>query len=309
MLAHIHKSVMVAEVLEGLNVRPGGHYLDGTLGMGGHAAAILEASSPTGYLFGCDRDGLAVEEARKRLAGYAGRFELCRGNFADLGELADGREFDGAILDCGFSSPQIDTADRGFSFQLEGRLDMRMDDRDELTAADLVNELDVEELTRIFREFGEEPQAWRFAKAIEHDRRLRPFTTTTQLADLIERLAPRHGRKTHPATRVFQALRMAVNDELGSLNRGLVGIWKLLKPGGRLAVLTFHSLEVRAVRAFGRDREKDYTYPGEVDVPELRQPRKPELRWISRKAVLPGEEELAANARSRSSQLRVMEKI
>ncbi len=300
---------MVAEVLAALKPRQGGRYADGTVGGGGHAEAILAASSPTGWLSGCDRDGVAVEAAQARLAEFAGRFEIRRANFAELAEPLEPGSFDGVLLDLGVSSPQLDTAERGFSFQQDGPLDMRMDVRQSLTAADLVNDLSADELAKIFWQLGEEPQSRRFARAIEHDRRDRRFTTTGQLAALIERLSPRHGQRTHPATKVFQALRMAVNDELGSLRRGLEGAVKLLKPGGRLAVITFHSLEDRVVKEFGRERSRDYEFEGPVDVPELRRPRKPELRWVQRKAVKPGPAELSANPRSRSAQLRVMEKI
>jgi 16S rRNA (cytosine1402-N4)-methyltransferase len=207
------------------------------------------------------------------------------------------------------SSPQLDVAERGFSFQQDGPLDMRMDTRQPVTAAELVNTADEQELARIFWEYGDERDSRRFARAIVHDREFRKFETTRQLAELIERLAPRFGKKAHPATRVFQALRIAVNDEIGSLNRGLEGALKILKPGGRLAVITFHSLEDRVVKNFGRARARDYTFTGGVDVPELRKPRTPEVKLVSRKAILPGETELAENPRSRSAQLRVMEKI
>jgi len=213
------------------------------------------------------------------------------------------------LLDLGVSSPQVDSAERGFSFQQDGPLDMRMDGQQKLMAADLVNDLSAEELAKIFWEFGDERDSRRFARALVHDRAQRKFTTTRQLAELIERLAPRHGKKSHPATKVFQALRIAVNDEIGSLKRGLDTAVKLLKPGGRLAVITFHSLEDRVVKEFGRERTRDYTFSGAVDVPELRRPCVPELKWVSRKAILPGEAELEENPRSRSAQLRVLEKI
>jgi 16S rRNA (cytosine1402-N4)-methyltransferase len=301
---------MAAEVLEALKLRANGRYADGTLGGAGHAEAMLAASSPTGWLSGCDRDGVAVEAAKKRLAEkFAGRFEIRRGNFSDLAEWVAEKSCDGVLLDLGVSSPQLDSAERGFSFQQDGPLDMRMDDRQSQTAADLVNEAEAEELAKIFWEFGGERDSRRFARAIIHDRALQKFTTTRQLAELIERLAPRHGKKSHPATKVFQALRIAVNDEIGSLKRGLDAAVKILKPGGRLAVITFHSLEDRVVKEFGRERTRDYTFSGKVDVPELRQSRVPELKWVSRKAILPGEVELAENPRSRSAQLRVLEKI
>lgn len=304
-----HKPVMLAEVLAALHPRDGGRYADGTVGGGGHAAAILAASSPTGWLFGCDRDGVAVEAATRRLANFAGRFEFRRGDFVEMADWVPAGSCDGVLLDLGVSSAQLDEGARGFSFQQDGPLDMRMDDRQVLTAAALVNEAGAEELADIFWRFGGERESRRFARAIVHDRALRRFETTAQLAGLIERLAPRRGRKTHPATKVFQALRIAVNDEIGSLERGLDGAARLLKPGGRLAVITFHSLEDRLVKEFGRKKARDYTVVGEVDVPELRQPCQPELRWVVNKAVLPSDLELAENPRSRSAQLRILEKM
>lgn len=301
---------MAAEALDALKPAAGGRYADGTLGGAGHAASILTASSPTGWLSGCDRDGVAVEAARKRLAEkFAGRFEIRRGNFSEMADWIPAASCDGVILDLGVSSPQLDSAERGFSFQQDGPLDMRMDDRQKLTAAGLVNDLSAEELAKIFWELGGERESRRFARAVVHDRAQRKFETTKQLAELIERLAPRQGKKSHPATKVFQALRIAVNDEIGSLKRGLEAALKILKPGGRLAVITFHSLEDRIVKEFGREKARDYSFSGKVDVPELRQPRAPEMKWVSRRAVLPGEIELKENPRSRSAQLRVLEKL
>jgi 16S rRNA (cytosine1402-N4)-methyltransferase len=301
---------MAVEVLAALTPRPGGRYADGTLGGAGHAAQMLAASSPTGWLYGCDRDGVAVEAAQARLgAAYAGRFEIRRGNFSELADWVPAAGCDGVLLDLGMSSPQLDRAGRGFSFQHDGPLDMRMDDRQTLTAADLVNGESTESLAKIFWEYGDERDSRRFAKAIAHDRAQRKFLTTRQLAELIERISPRAGKKAHPATKVFQALRIAVNDEIGSLKRGLAGAVKILKPGGRLAVITFHSLEDRVMKEFGRERTRDYVFSGEVDVPELRTPVVPELKWVSRKAVLPGETELRENPRARSAQLRILEKI
>jgi 16S rRNA (cytosine1402-N4)-methyltransferase len=301
---------MAAEVLNALKPHPDGRFVDGTLGGAGHAASILDASSPTGWLYGCDRDGAAVEVAKKRLAErFAGRFELRRGNFAELADWVPPGSCDGVLLDLGVSSPQIDTAGRGFSFQQDGPLDMRMDDRQTLTAADLINGESAEALARIFWEYGDERDSRRIARAIVHDRAVRRFETTRQLAELMERIAPRGGKKAHPATRVFQALRIAVNDEIGSLRRGLDAAVRILKPGGRLAVITFHSLEDRVLKEFGRERTRDYTFPGPVDVPELRQPRAPDLKWISRKAIVPGDEELKANPRARSAQLRALERV
>jgi 16S rRNA (cytosine1402-N4)-methyltransferase len=300
---------MAAEVLDALKPRPGGRYADGTVGGAGHAAIMLAASSPTGWLFGCDRDGGAVEVARARLAEFAGRFEIRHGNFAELADWVPAAVCDGVLLDLGVSSPQLDCAGRGFSFQHDGPLDMRMDTRQLLKAADLVNGASAEELVRIFGELGGERNARRFAGAIVRGRERQKFETTRQLAEMIEKISPRRGKKAHPATKVFQALRIAVNDEIGSLKRGLAAAVKTLKPGGRLAVITFHSLEDRVVKDFGRVRSRDYTFAGEVDVPELREPRVPELKWVTRKAIKPGAAEIAENPRSRSAQLRVMEKI
>jgi 16S rRNA (cytosine1402-N4)-methyltransferase len=301
---------MVAEVLAALNPRPGGQYADGTLGGAGHAAQMLAASSQTGRLYGCDRDGVAVEAARVRLTPeFAGRFEIRRGNYTGLADWVPLKSCDGVLLDLGVSSAQLDHAERGFSFQQEGPLDMRMDDRQRLTAADLVNGESAEQLAAIFWEFGGERDSRRLARAIVLDRAQRPFTTTKQLAELMERINPRAGKKAHPATKVFQALRIAVNDEMGSLKQGLAVAVSLLRPAGRLAVITFHSLEDRMVKEFGRERSRDYTFEGGVDVPELRKPVVPELKLVSRKAILPGETELRENPRARSAQLRVMEKI
>jgi 16S rRNA (cytosine1402-N4)-methyltransferase len=306
--AFVHKPVMLAEVIEYLRPSNGGRYVDGTVGGAGHAAALLEASSPEGWLFGCDRDGAAVEAANKALAAYARRFEIRRGNYAELDTWVPAGSCDGVLLDLGVSSPQLDTAERGFSFQQEGPLDMRMDDSQPLTAEQVVNTAPAEELARIFWEYADEQQSRRIAREIAREREVRPIRTTVQLAGVVARVIPRRG-KTHPATKVFQALRIAVNDEIGALHRGLQGGLHLLKPGGRLAVITFHSIEDRVVKRFGKDRALDYTVPGEVDVPELRQPKAPELRVITRRAVIPGDAELESNPRSRSAQLRVFEKV
>ena len=300
---------MVGEVLAALRPGPSGRYADGTLGGGGHAAALLAASSPDGWLCGCDRDGAAVEAARQRLADFAGRFDIRQGNFAVLAQWVPAGSCDGMVLDLGVSSAQLDAPERGFSFQHDGPLDMRMDLRQGRTAADWVNEASAEELARLFWELGGERDARHLAGEIERQRRRQPFETTRQLAALIERLKPRRGRRSHPATKVFQALRLAVNDEIGSLQCGLSSALTILKPGGRLAVVTFHSLEDRVVKAFGAARARDYDFEGEVDVPELRKPRVPELRWVSRRAIQPGAAEAAENPRSRSAQLRVMEKL
>lgn len=300
---------MTAEVLDALRPRNGGRCVDGTVGGAGHAAAILRASSPTGWLYGCDRDGAAVEAAKRRLAEFAGRFDIRQGNYADLAGWVPPASCDGVLLDLGLSSLQLDAAERGLSFQRDGPLDMRFDQRQPLTAGELVNTASVEELAKIFWELGGEREARRLARAVAQAREVRRLETTLQLAELAEKCAPRRGKKSHPATKVFQALRMAVNDEIGSLERGLCGALEVLKPGGRLVVLTFNSLEDRIVKGFGRARARDYTFTGGVDVPELREPRRPELEWVSRKAIKPGAAELADNPRCRSAQLRIMQKV
>jgi 16S rRNA (cytosine1402-N4)-methyltransferase len=304
-----HLPVLVEEVVAALRPRSEGRYVDATVGGGGHAARILEASAPGGWLYGCDRDEEALAAARDRLGEYAGRFELRQVDFGELGQWIEPGRWDGMLFDLGVSSPQLERPERGFSFLHDGPLDMRMDRRQSLTAAQLVNEASVEELARIFFRFGEEPEGRRLARAIERERQRERFETTRQLAGLIERLQPRRGRRVHPATRVFQALRMAVNDELGALERGMAAALEALRPGGRLAVITFHSVEDRVVKMFGRRESRDYAIEGEVDVPELRRPVDPRLRWVTRKAERPGTEEVMQNPRSRSAKLRVMEKL
>jgi 16S rRNA (cytosine1402-N4)-methyltransferase len=298
---------MVVEVLQALQPKPCGRYADGTVGGGGHAAAMLAASSPSGWLFGCDRDGAALEAAAGHLAQFAGRFELRHGNYSEMAEWLPAGSCDGVLLDLGVSSPQLDVPERGFSFQQDGPLDMRMDTRTGPTAAELVNSATAEELAKVLWEFGEEREARRMARILVEERRHQPFTTTRQLAAVVERISPRRGSRTHPATRVFQALRIAVNDELGSLQRGLQAAVTVLKSGGRLAVITFHSLEDRLVKQFGREMTRDYFGP--EDVPELRRPSVPRMCWVSRKAAQPSADEVAANPRARSAQLRVLEKL
>ena len=300
---------MLAEVVSALQPHPGSRWADGTVGGAGHSAALLAVSAPGGWLYGCDRDGAAIEAAGRRLAEFAGCFELRQDSFANLAEWVPTGTCDGALLDLGVSSPQLDWPDRGFSFQSDGPLDMRMDQRHGPTASDLVNELPGEELADIFWRLGEERDARRLARGIVAERQHRRIVTTRQLADLVERMKPRQGRKTHPATQVFQALRLAVNQELETLQAGLAVVQELLKPGGRAAVIAFHSLEDRIVKEFGHTRARDYEYDGEVDVPELRRPRRPELRWVTRKPLQAGPGEQARNPRSRSAKLRVWEKL
>ena len=309
MTEFIHEPVLLEEVLLALQPAAGRLYVDGTVGGGGHAEAILEASGPDGRLVGFDRDDWALAAAARRLKRFGDRLELHREPFAGLAKCLAKASCDGVLLDLGVSSPQLDEAERGFSFQVEGPLDMRMDRRQPVSAAQLVNELEAGELATIFWELGGERRSRRIARAIVEQRDMQRIETTMQLADTVERVCPRRGARTHPATGVFQALRMAVNDELGQVQAGLDAAWSVLKPGGCLAVITFHSGEDRLVKQFSRRLAKPYTVRGDVDVPELREPREPLARELSRKAIKPSDAEVGRNPRSRSAQMRAMEKL
>lgn len=309
MCGYIHQPVMLREVLEWLQPRAGAVYVDGTAGGGGHSAAILEASGPTGQLWAFDRDGEAVEAVRGRLRDFSGRVEIVQSNFDRMAEVVPAGTVAGVVLDLGMSSPQLDQAERGFGFLHDGALDMRMDRRGGVTAAQLLNEQPAEELARIFWENADERDSRRIARAIVANRSVRPWVSTWQLAELVERVCPRRGRKSHPATRVFQALRIEVNDEIGSLRRGLVGAVKVLGDRGRLLVVTFDSLADRVTKGFFRDESREYEVMGDVDLPMLRRPRAPSARVLTRKAVMPGESEVRENPRARSAQLRVLEKM
>ncbi|MDE2656721.1 MAG: 16S rRNA (cytosine(1402)-N(4))-methyltransferase RsmH [Verrucomicrobiota bacterium] len=309
MTEFIHEPVLLEEALLALQPAAGRLYVDGTVGGGGHAEAILEASGPGGRLVGFDRDDWALAAAARRLKRFGDRLELHREPFAGLAKCLAKASCDGVLLDLGVSSPQLDEAERGFSFQVEGPLDMRMDRRQPVSAAQLVNELEAGELATIFWELGGERRSRRIARAIVEQRDMQRIETTLQLADTVERACPRRGARTHPATGVFQALRMAVNDELGQVQAGLDAAWSVLKPGGCLAVITFHSGEDRLVKQFSRRLAKPYTVRGDVDVPELREPREPLARELSRKAIKPSDAEVGRNPRSRSAQMRAMEKL
>ncbi|MCK6529474.1 16S rRNA (cytosine(1402)-N(4))-methyltransferase RsmH [Myxococcota bacterium] len=308
-----HVPVMVREVLDALRVRPDGRYLDGTAGGGGHAEAIAARLSERGRLVALDRDEEAVAAAAARLAPYGDRVVLAKSAFSrmeevvrDLG-LGTG-SFDGVLLDLGVSSRQVDDPLRGFSFQKEGPLDMRMDRGQPTTARDLVNGAEERELAAIFRDLGDEPRAARIAREIVRRRAEGPIETTTDLVKAVEAaVGPRGARSHHPATRVFQALRIAVNREVEELNEGLGAAFRLLAPGGRLAVIAFHSGEDRAVKRFMRDREGRCACPPEVPICVCG--RKPELREVRRGGVTAGEDEVRANPRARSARLRIAERI
>jgi 16S rRNA (cytosine1402-N4)-methyltransferase len=301
-----HRPVLVSESVELLAPRAGSLVVDGTCGGGGHTAEILRAGADVVAL---DQDPDAIEFAKEKLAEYGGRVTLCQANFREAGKILDELGvvgIGGALLDLGVSSRQLENASRGFSVMRQGPLDMRMDPRRELTAATVVNSYSEEDLTRIFRELGEEPAARRIASQLVKLRKVTPFEDTMQLAKAIEKIVWRHGRR-HPATQVFQALRMEVNDELNALDEGLRALTKRLESGARFAVITFHSLEDRIVKNFFRDRSREW-----LDRPEWPEPRRnPDFvfRLITDKPVEPGENEQRINPRSRSAKLRVAEKI
>lgn len=301
--------MLLAEALDALAVKPGGTYLDATVGGGGHAEAILERVGLLGRLLGIDRDPAALAVAQARLSRFPNAV-LARGAFSSMIELAraNGMEaVDGVLLDLGVSSFQLDQAERGFSFQREGPLDMRMDPDGPTTAADLVNRAGEAELADWIRRFGEEPMARRIARQIVAARAKGPIRTTTELAAIVERAKGGHRGRIHPATKTFQALRMVVNDELAELEAGLEAAVRLLKPGGRLAVIAFHSLEDRLVK-----QRLSRHIPRRVSLAEGGEREEfvpPRLRWVFKGARMPGEEEVARNPRARSARLRAVERI
>ncbi|MEE8163625.1 MAG: 16S rRNA (cytosine(1402)-N(4))-methyltransferase RsmH [Anaerolineae bacterium] len=313
-----HVPVLYQEVLAGLRIKPGGHYIDATVGGGGHARGILIASAPDGKLLGIDADPMAVTVAREQLVESAKRVTVVQGNFADLEEIALGHCFcpvDGIFLDLGLSSMQLEAAGRGFSFQLDGPLDMRFDPSTALrlrsgqglghgpsqttTAADLVNALSMEELADILSRYGEEPQARRIARAMVAKR---PINTTRELAALVGRTVGRR-RRVHPATRTFQALRIAVNEELECLAEALPQALRLLIPGGRLAITSFHSLEDRLVKEFFHNEARDCLCPPEAPICTCG--HRAALGIVTKKPIRPSAEEVTANPRSRSAKLRI----
>ena len=303
-----HTPVLLAETLAALAPRPGGRYLDGTFGGGGHSRAILDASAPDGVVVALDADPAAVARARALAAepGVGERLRPIHANFAELAVVA-GREgvapLDGVLLDLGLSSFQHDEAGRGFAFRFEGPLDMRFDPDAGRSAADLVNELPSEELTDLLFRYGEEPNARRIVRAIVRERERAPIATTSRLAEVVSgAVGGRRGRDTHPATRTFQALRIAVNDELAVLERALSGAVDVLAPGGRLVVIAFHSLEDRIVKRFVERESVDCLCPPGLPVCVCN--HRPRLAKLTRRAVRATSEEIAANPRSRSAVLR-----
>lgn len=302
-----HQPVMVSEVLDGLAVQADGRYIDCTVGLGGHAEAILKAGSPSARVLGLDLDPAALDLAQERLDRYGDRALLVEGNFSQVAEAARRHDFvpaDGVLMDLGVSSLQLDEAERGFSFRLEAPLDMRMSPNQELTAADIVNTYSRDELADVIWRYGEERHSRRIARLIVENR---PLRTTTELAQLVERAVGGAREKIHPATRTFQALRIAVNEELDSLETALRDACSLLGFGKRLAVISFHSLEDRMVKEFIRRESSDCICP--PTTPACRCGHSATLRPVGRRPIMPTADEAAANPRSRSAKLRIAERI
>ena len=306
-----HRPVLLREALEALAVGPGGFWVDGTVGAGGHAEAILRATAPDGRLLACDRDAEALETARGRLAPFGERVLLRHADYRRLPALLDeigAGPVSGILLDLGISSLQLDDAGRGFSFQKDGPLDMRIDRLQPTTAADLVNALPEERLAAILREHGEEKAAGRIARAIARDRARAPVATTRRLAEIVASAVPARGRsRIHPATRTFQALRIAVNRELERLDRLIEEAAARLEPGGRFAVISFHSLEDRVVKRTFRGLTRRCVCPRDLPVCACGRPGL--VRLVTSRALRPSAEEARDNPRSRSARLRAAERL
>ena len=301
-----HQPVLYKEIIHALQPHSGGRYVDGTLGAGGHARGIMEASAPDGQLLGLDVDPQALAIARRLLAPYEHRIHLVQASYtslsAQLTQLA-WEAVDGIVLDLGASSMQFDTAERGFSFLQDAPLDMRFGPHALQTAADLVNRYSERELADLIYQYGEERDSRKIARAIV---KARPIHTTRELVAAIEAVSPRRGDRVHPATRTFQALRIAVNEELDSIETVLPQAVDALKPGGRLAVISFHSLEDRIVKDFFREQSKDRVNPPYEQIYE--EERKAALKEVNRKPIVPSDEEIKSNPRARSAKLRIAEK-
>jgi len=308
-----HQPVMPDEVLGTLAPQPGSLQIDATAGGGGHTERILEAASPDGRVLGLDADEAAIGRVGRRLARFGDRLVLRQANFRDLADVAPAAGFgavDGLLFDLGLSSFQLADTDRGFGFRAGGPLDMRFDTSRGVSAGELLATLSADELAALFRKYGEEPAAWRIAKAVVAARATAPVQTAEELAALVERVVPgnpRQHRRTHPATRVFQALRIAVNGELDALEAGLAAAVDLLRPGGRLVVLSYHSLEDRIVKQFLNAERRGCVCPPEVPVCVCG--RSPRLRLVTRPSMTPGEVEIDANPRARSARLRAAERL
>lgn len=306
-----HITVLLKEAVDLLAPRAGGVYLDGTIGGGGHTEEILKRSGPDGFVIGLDQDAEAVQFSRQRLSAYGNRILLQQANYRDAPEIiahAGYDRVDGVLLDLGVSWFHVKSPERGFSFMLEGPLDMRMDTRITKTAADLVNTLSREELAAIIRTYGEEPRAASIARAIEKARSKQRITRTVQLAEIISSVFPTFPhRRIHPATLTFQALRIAVNDEISALREGLDRIIPLLKTGGRVAVISFHSLEDRVVKQTFSSATQKCVCPPRLPVCVCN--KKPSLKVLTKKPLRPAPDEIELNPAARSAKLRAAEKI
>ncbi len=307
-----HKPALVREVIASLGCKAGGVYVDGTVGGAGHAFEILKESAPDGLLIGIDADEDALHEAEERLSPFRGRVTLTRGNFADIGDILvslDIRHVDGILLDLGVSSHQLDAAERGFSFSKEALLDMRMDFRQQMNAYTLVNTLPESSLAKIIREYGEENMARRIARTIVAVRKSKHIETTTELANIILSVIPKrlHGHRLHPATKTFQALRIAVNNELSSLQNAIDEGIDLLRTGGRFSIISYHSLEDRIVKTSFRSYENACICPH--DIPVCNCQKQAKTRVIYRRPVTPSDAEISDNPRARSAKLRTAERI
>ena len=307
-----HKSVLLQECIDALNIRPDGIYLDGTLGGAGHSSQIARRLTEGGRLIGVDRDRTALAAAKERLAPYADRVTLVHSNFAEIDAILDSLGIpavDGMLFDLGVSSPQLDDASRGFSYMADAPLDMRMDKDDALTAGAVVNTWPQGELRRILYDYGEERYAPQIAAAICRAREKAPVETTLELVDIIRSAMPAQAlrEKQHPAKRSFQAIRIAVNDELGAVSRMMQAAVGRLNPGGRLAVITFHSLEDRIVKSEMQQAARGCTCPPEFPVCICG--KKPLVKLVTRKPIVSGPAELEENPRARSAKLRVAEKL
>ncbi|MGS2776748.1 16S rRNA (cytosine(1402)-N(4))-methyltransferase RsmH [Robertmurraya sp. GLU-23] len=307
-----HTTVLLHETVNGLNIKPDGIYVDCTMGGAGHSALILSKLSKEGRLFAFDQDDIAIENAKGKLAAYEGQLTIVKSNFRYLQEELNKlgiEKVDGVLYDLGVSSPQLDTPERGFSYHHDAPLDMRMDQQADLSAYDVINSWSFEELVKIFFKYGEEKFSKQITRKIEAAREIKPISTTGELVDLIKEGIPAPARRKggHPAKRIFQAIRIAVNDELGVFEDSLNQAIDLLNPGGRISVITFHSLEDRICKVIFKKASDTPDLP--KGLPIIPDEFKPELKLITRKPIVPSEEELEQNNRARSAKLRIAEKL
>lgn len=307
MLIFKHTPVLLNEVINYLNLKKGGTYVDGTLGRGGHAEAILEKIGPNGSLIAFDRDSAAIEESKNRFKNYK-NIKYIQDNFANLANYLPAKSINGILFDLGVSSPQLDNEKRGFSWLKNGPLDMRMNPQEKLTAKNIINTYSIDQLIRIFQDFGEERFAKKIAYAIDTDRKLTPFENTKQFSDFLFRVAPgKREQKKATVQRIFQAIRIEVNNELKSLEIALENSLKLLKTGGRIVVISFHSLEDRIVKHFFQKEAKACICPPDLLICQCK--HSAQLKILTKKPIIASKEEMKVNPRSKSAKLRAAEKI